>query len=452
VKRKGRERRVDLARVVDVIHDHLTDALCDSVWRDVRSRERVRIWTLGHLARFWVMVVAFAPPSLRAALAEAQGEPSGRFRAPKASDASFFRRCQRLRPAFAAELFRKFSAAVLGGVGAFERALHPVRERFAAIEAVDASNLDRVRRRLKTLWKDAQVPLGGKILAFYDVCAGAVRDLVYEPQVGTSEFSLAVAALERVRKGTLLVGDRLYGVPKFAAACATQGIFLLGRLFSAVQVTRERRLSQRAYQGGVLEDWQVIVGSGQTAEPQKARVIRWRTGRSMRLELITNVMEPQRLSAPEAMQVFRSRWKIERLFSDLKGVLNLKHLYAANPGSIALQLYMTAIVHTAMRACQARIAAQAKVEPEKLSTAKLFPKLALASSEVAAMRTTLVAVERMNPGLTFKKPGTEILKSASVPLSSVLVEPRTSRKPKRIRRDLPKWRSLPSTELPESPP
>ena len=444
---KRKDRRVDLAGVVDLIHEHLTDALCSAVFQETRTRERVRVWTLGHLARFWVWVVAFAPPSLRAALAEAGGEGPGRFQAPDASAASFFKRCQRLRPTFAAELFRRFADAVRGGGKAFHKSLRPVRNRFAAIEAVDASDLDQVRRRLKVLWKDRRVPLGGMVLAFYDVCAGMLRDLVCEARVGTSEFAMAVGALDRVAPDSLLVGDRLYGVPKFAAACRAKGIFLLGRLFRAVQVSRNRLLSTTPYQGGVLEDWESIVGSGQTTEPQPVRVIRWRQGRGIRLELVTTVAAPKRLGAVEALEVYRGRWKVERLFSDLKDVLDLHHFYAANSNAIALQLYATAILHTAMRACQAKIAAQAKVEPEALSTRKLFPKLAIASSEVVTMRCTIVAIERLNPGIDLKKPGTDILKSASVPLSKILVERRTSKKRKRIR-PIARWRSLPSPEEP----
>jgi hypothetical protein len=445
---KREDRQVDLAGVVDLIHEHLTDALCSAVFQATRTRERVRVWTLHHLMRFWVWVIAFAPPSLRSALAEARGPAGGRFQVPDVSAASFFKRCQRLRPVFAGEIFRKFSEAVRRGGDAFHKTLHPVRERFAAIEAVDASDLDQVRRRLKVLWKDRRVPLGGMILGFYDVCAGMIRDLVFEPKVGTSEFGMALQALERVARATLLVGDRLYGVPKFAAACRAKGIFLLGRLFSAVQVSRERLLSTTPHEGGALEDWEATVGSGQTAKPQTVRVIRWRKGRSTRLELLTTVASPKRLSAVEAMEVYRSRWKIERLFSDLKVVLNLKSLYAANTNAVALQLYATAILHTALRACQARIARQAKVEPEDLSTQKLFPRLVIASSEVVTMRSTILAVERLNPGINFKKPGTEILKSASTPLSTLLVERRTSRKTGRTR-PIARWRSLPSPEPPE---
>jgi hypothetical protein len=277
-----------------------------------------------------------------------------------------------------------------------------------------------------------------------------VRDLVFEPLVGTSEFSMAVQALDRVARATLLVGDRLYGVPKFAAACRARGIFLLGRLFSPVDVSYERLLGTTPYEGGVLEDWEAKAGSGQTAQVQAVRVIRWRKGRSTRLELITTVANPARLNAAEAMEAYKSRWKVERLFSDLKVVLNLKHFYAANTNAVALQLYATAIVHTAMRACQARIARQAAVEPEALSTQKLFPKLAIASAEVVTMSLTLVAVERMNPGVVLKKPGTEILKSASTPLSTILVQRRTSRKSNRIR-PLAQWRSLPPPTAPPRP-
>jgi hypothetical protein len=66
------------------------------------------------------------------------------------------------------------------------------------------------------------------------------------------------------------------------------------------------------------------------------------------------------------------------MFFDLKEVLNLNRLYAANPNAVAMQVYAAAIVYNAMRVAQSEGAAQVGVPSRKISPAKFFPKLAVA--------------------------------------------------------------------------
>ena len=65
-KRKGKSRKgapkdrpidIHLAPTVELIHEHLTEALCDEVFHDVRTTERQRKWSLFGLARFWLDVI-----------------------------------------------------------------------------------------------------------------------------------------------------------------------------------------------------------------------------------------------------------------------------------------------------------------------------------------------------------------------------------------------------------
>ena len=51
--------------------------------------------------------------------------------------------------------------------------------------------------------------------AFYDLYRGIVRHLAFNADAAAGELPRAIAALEHVPKGTLLVGDRLYGVGAF---------------------------------------------------------------------------------------------------------------------------------------------------------------------------------------------------------------------------------------------
>jgi Transposase DDE domain len=140
-----------------------------------------------------------------------------------------------------------------------------------------------------------------------------------------------------------------------------------------------QRLRQRRIHGGLLEDWLVRAGTGATAPRQLLRYIRWRRG-GTRYEVLTNVLAPVRLSAEEALDLYPYRWGVERMFFDLKEVLNLNRLYAANPHAVAMQVYAAAIVYNALRVAQSDGAAQVGWAPERLSPAKFFPKVATATS------------------------------------------------------------------------
>lgn len=95
--------------------------------------------------------------------------------------------------------------------------------------------------------------------------------------------------------------------------------------------------------------------------------------------MLTNVLTPPRLTAEEALDLSPYRWSIERMFFDLKEVLTLNRLYAANPNAVAMQVYAAAIVDNAFRVAQSDAAAHVGWEPEEISPAKLFPKIATAS-------------------------------------------------------------------------
>ena len=65
---------VDLLKATDLIHEHMTEALCQEVFEDVRQNERQSKWTFWAMAQFWTQVIIHAPKTLTQALEDcAQG-------------------------------------------------------------------------------------------------------------------------------------------------------------------------------------------------------------------------------------------------------------------------------------------------------------------------------------------------------------------------------------------
>src|ERR1700675_1349139 len=101
------EVRIDLVRVVQLLLEHLSPALCYAAFRRVRTSERQRKWTLHALVRFWTAVILRAPGALSPALGEALDGREPLFPRIKATPAAFFQRCRDLRPEFFAEVFQR---------------------------------------------------------------------------------------------------------------------------------------------------------------------------------------------------------------------------------------------------------------------------------------------------------------------------------------------------------
>jgi hypothetical protein len=135
-----RAKKIDLLRVVDLRQEHITPALCRTVFGAVRKTERQRVWTLEALIRFWTAVVLRAPKALSQALVDSLEERDPTFPRIEASPEAFFQRCRDLRPAFFAEVFQRFTARVVTAVPPrYAAEIAPVRERFAALVILDGS-------------------------------------------------------------------------------------------------------------------------------------------------------------------------------------------------------------------------------------------------------------------------------------------------------------------------
>lgn len=434
---------VDLVRVLELLRTHITAALCQTVFATVRITERQRCWTLQALVEFWLAVILRAPRALSQALYETLEGSEPLFPRVEATPEAFFQRCQTLRAAFFAEVFTRFTAALLAAVPPrFAPDLAPLAARFTALCVIDGSRLAAIAHRLKLLWAERAVVLPGCLLAIYDVTHGLCRTLAFDPDAAAPEHTRALATLAALPRDTLALGDRLYCTAQWFAALTAQGCWGLARRNRRLTLQKTRCLARGPHAGGWLEDWLVRAGKAPGVPVQPLRSIRWHRGATVRT-LCTNVLDPTRLAAAEALALYPRRWSVERLFFDLKEVLNLNRVYAANPNAIAMQVYAAGCVYNALRVAQGEVAAAAGLAPEAISPAKFFPKMAAACHCAALCALWFVETQRANPGRRLRQPPLQAHRFAQVPLDAILVEPRTGpRKKRRFCQARRKWKSL----------
>jgi len=434
---------VDLVRVLELLRTHITTALCQTVFATVRRTERQRRWTLQALVEFWFAVILRAPRALSQALYETLEGSEPLFPHVQASPEAFFQRCQTLRPAFFAAVFTRFTAGLLTATPArYATDLAPLQARFAAVVVVDGSRLAAIAHRLKLLWAERAVVLPGCLLAVYDLGRGLCRTLDFCVDAAAGELARAQAAVATLPQDTLVLADRLYGNGVWFATLAAHGCWGLVRRNRRLGLRKVQRLTRRPAQGGRLTDWVVEAGGSRTTPPQRLRYIRWQRGATVRA-VLTNVLDPARLSATEALALYPRRWSIERLFFDLKEVLNLNRVYPANPNAVAMQVYAAGCVYNALRVAQAEVAEAAGVAPEAISPAKFFPRMAAACHAYALFEMWFGEAQRANPGRRLRKPPVQQRRFARVALDAILVEPRTGpRRKRRFCKARRKWKSL----------
>jgi Transposase DDE domain len=434
---------VDVSGTLSVILEHLNEALCQEVFESVREKERQREWTLFLLARFWIAVVLKAPPALSHLLERMRtGDGTGLLPAVAASRSGFSQRCKKLPSTFFEVLYSEFLGRILKEAQpSFARKLVGLTKRFSQVLVVDGSRLDKIAHRLKILWKEKAVVLPGCLTALYDLFHGVAHQIWFDADAAASEHNRAALVFQTLGAGTLVLGDRLYCSLELFDILEEQKCVGVFRRTKSIKIKKVELLSKTVLEdGSVLKDWLVEAGTGQKA--RSLRMVSLKREGKVRTAL-TNALDPAVLSAVEVAQLYPRRWQIERLFFDLKEVLNLNRFYAANSNAVAMQVFSTAMVHAAFRVAQGRISQERKIPPERISPAKLFPRLALACLSLIEFEYSFLEICKANRHVTLRKPSPSAARNQRIDFSALLVEPRS---PKRRRRkysdERATWKSL----------
>lgn len=434
---------IKLLETVRLLNEHLTEELCAQVFESVRTTEREREWSLFSLTKFWTAVILLAPNSLGHALERARQGGNELLPEVTATDGGSFQRYKTLHWKFFHALYYAFTQRLLGEAEpVFGGTVSGLRARFQNIFLIDGSRLDPIAHKLKILRNLAPAILPGCMTVIYDLFNGMTRQVLFDPDAAAAELLRAVPTLSSLPRGSLLVGDRLYASIQFFWELSNRGLWGLFRLNGTLKVERQHLIGRK--QGGgraVVEEWLVSVGSGQTAPVITLRMICFRQGKLQR-DLLTSVLDPQMLAAEEALSLYPCRWRIERVFFDLKETLHLGRFYTANPNGVAMQVYAASMVYNAFRVAQGRLAKEHGVAPEEISPAKLFPKLADASQQRAGAELMFLQTNRANGG-NLIKPDINELPICRTTLQAILVKKRNEhRRRKYFVRGRKLWKSL----------
>ena len=210
-------------------------------------------------------------------------------------------------------------------------------QHFERLWIVDASTLEALFRKLKSLETSALGKLGGRICAVVDLKTRYPVQTWFNEQPYAHESNFVPNLLELTTPKTLLLLDRgFWNYGLFEQLILAQSDFIT-RLKNNAKYKSLSVLSQSSHHRDTL----ISLGTGYQGNPiLDLRLVEIRHGRSW-YRYLTSVLEPNVLPPFVVGDLYSRRWRIEESFLLLKRLLGLSYLWTGSINGIKLQLWAT---------------------------------------------------------------------------------------------------------------
>jgi putative transposase len=214
-----------------------------------------------------------------------------------------------------------------------------------------------------------------RLVVLHDLETGLAERPYWGPLNGrhaVGEQALAERAMQHVPAGSVIVGDRNFGIFSTVYSAQQQGLPVVVRLTAA-------RAKSKSLMGGPISrvgDYPVCWrpsrwdGKGQQHWPAGAcvegRLIAWRVGRGKHkqwLYLFTTWSRP----AEEVVELYGRRWNIETDLRSLKQTVRLQRITAQSADMMEKELLVAVMAYNLVRAIMFLAAQRAKIDARQLS-------------------------------------------------------------------------------------
>ena len=212
-----------------------------------------------------------------------------------------------------------------------------------------------------------------RVVVLHDLETGLAEHPYWGPLNGhqaVSEQGLAERAMQQVPAGSVIVGDRNFGIFSTVYSAQQQGLPVVVRLTAARAKSLMGGPISRA--GDYPVDWRPSRWDGKGQRPWpvdacvKGRVIAWRVGRGKRkqwLYLFTTWSRP----AEEVVELYGRRWNIETDLRSLKQTVRLQRIVAQSADMMEKELLAAVMAYNLVRAIMFLAAQRAKIDARQLS-------------------------------------------------------------------------------------
>lgn len=217
-----------------------------------------------------------------------------------------------------------------------------------------------------------------KIAALFCMASGAI--LAHATgNLWTSELSLAAQLLGALRPQDVLIADRGFCNYALAALLSQHQVDVIARVPTTVRHIDFRQGKRLASKDALFLwkkskrpcqwlPWEQWLGLPQSLSVRLLRVrVRLPGIRVREITLMTTLLDPTRYPAKAIAQAYQLRWRQELCFDDLKTTLEMAHLKSLSPAMARKELCMFFIAHNLLRCLMAQAAAQAQIQPQRIS-------------------------------------------------------------------------------------
>jgi hypothetical protein len=244
----------------------------------------------------------------------------------------------------------------------------PVRQHFPRLALVDGSTLEALRKKTQVLREHAGLVLGGKMMVMVEAFSHRPLWQLYTDDAAANDKRFTAEILAALPVGGLLVFDLgFFSFLWFDDFTASDRFFVTRmREKTAYRTVQELRSSPHS------RDEIIQVGqyrSNPCQHPLRMVSVLWQ---GVWYRYLTNVLDPQVLSARQVCELYRRRWRIEDAFALTKRLLDLAYVWTGSTNAVQLQIYATLIFYAVLVTICQQIA-QALGEPlERISVEMVF--------------------------------------------------------------------------------
>src|SRR5262249_8726686 len=244
----------------------------------------------------------------------------------------------------------------------------PVREAFSLIALVDGSTLEALRKKTQVLRERQGLVLGGKMMVMVEAFSHRPLWQLYTGDAAANDKRFAAEIMTALPIRGLLMFD--LGFLSFLCVddFTAQQKFFVTRMRAKIASRTVQVLSQGPY----YRDEIIQVGqyrSNPCKHPLRMVSVLWQ---GVWYRYVTNVLDPQVLSARQVCELYRRRWRIEDAFALTKRLLDLAYLWTGASNGVQLQIYATLIFYAVLVTVCLQVS-QALGEPlERISVEMVF--------------------------------------------------------------------------------
>lgn len=210
-------------------------------------------------------------------------------------------------------------------------------KQFKNLWIVDASTLEALFRKLKSLEEQKLGQLGGRICAIIDLKTRYPIKTWFSERPYAHESNFIPSLLELISPQTLLLLDRGFWNYRFFEQLSHSDSDFITRLKAKASYEWVANLSKSS----THRDQIIRLGTGYQGNPiLQLRLVEIRHGNSW-YRYLTSVLEPKVLPPYVVADLYSRRWRIEETFLLLKRLLGLSYLWTGSVNGIKLQIWAT---------------------------------------------------------------------------------------------------------------